>query len=85
MRVEAEITAVRGVGPQTAKLLARLGIHTVWGTCFATNRRIIKIFPESHRSICWRKSSWQWCGPCDDAASLDSPGQEVFAVHLFRE
>ena len=57
MRVEAEITAVRGVGPQTAKLLARLGIHTVW------NRRIIKIFPESHRSICWRKSSWQWCGP----------------------
>ena len=30
MRVEAEITAVRGIGPQTAKLLARLDIHTVW-------------------------------------------------------
>ena len=62
MRVEAEITAVRGVGPQTAKLLARLA-STRCGTCFTTNRRIIKIFPESHRSICWRKSSWQWCEP----------------------
>lgn len=85
MRVEAEITAVRGVGPQTAKLLARLGIHTVRDLLchkpayYKDLSRITPVYLLEEEQLAVVRACVM------TPPLLDSPGQEVFAVHLFRE